>query len=557
MAALLMCCYLPASGSKNNKDEVIKISSVKLPSRRRTYFNRIDTKIIEGVENGSPDSLRKAMLQLRQSTNEYEESEVVLMSVAAQMMEMAWPSEKIDWDVFPAATNNPYIGALDSAKKGVFDSSTGNVDFLTILLPAFVLFENGSDKTLYDSCELAIATALAVNKKSVIANYLMAVLQALKGNYRLAEPYLEDIYKECPDVKEIALAYSEALRENGKIKEATEIINKMGSDSSDINVLKENAYLAFDKKDFDSAEYYVARVLQQTPNDLEFVLFRAKILIEQGDYIHAVSLLDMYEKQDDKNLEYLLLRAKVQLDWSKNTNAATKTIEEALKLYPDNKDALLIAAKISSITEGPVDGRYADQLAALVLEEQPENREAMNYALDGFMQRKNWNEAYKISKILIEDDNVSGEIINKYVNVCVEKGKKQEAYDYAKKMHNKNPDDEEILKAYILAYSVTGDRNSVLKYINSLLPKASQKIKSYLYYRRSFLQTSEDAALADLRSCLISNPRNSEALFRLYELYYQKGDYRKAQYYLRQVVAINPNDSSLKQLNESLSKLIK
>jgi len=67
---------------------------------------------------------------------------------------------------------------------------------------------------------------------------------------------------------------------------------------------------------------------------------------------------------------------------------------------------------------------------------------------------------------------------------------------------------------------------------------------------------TEEGALADLRSSLISNPRNDDALFRLYELYFNKKDYRKAQYYLRQVVAINPNDNSVKQLNEALTKLM-
>ena len=85
---------------------------------------------------------------------------------------------------------------------------------------------------------------------------------------------------------------------------------------------------------------------------------------------------------------------------------------------------------------------------------------------------------------------------------------------------------------------------------------SSAKIKSYLFYRRSFLQLTEEKQLADLRSSLISNPRNSDALFRLYEVYYGKKDYKKAQYYLRQVVAINPNDSSVKKLNEALTKLM-
>jgi tetratricopeptide (TPR) repeat protein len=67
----------------------------------------------------------------------------------------------------------------------------------------------------------------------------------------------------------------------------------------------------------------------------------------------------------------------------------------------------------------------------------------------------------------------------------------------------------------------------------------------------------EENKLADLRSSLIENPRNSDSLFRLYEVYFDRQDYRKAQYYLKQVVAINPNDTTIKKLNETLTKLIK
>jgi len=83
------------------------------------------------------------------------------------------------------------------------------------------------------------------------------------------------------------------------------------------------------------------------------------------------------------------------------------------------------------------------------------------------------------------------------------------------------------------------------------------QMRSFFYYRRSFLDAAEEDSLADLRSSLIANPRNADALFRLYEIYYEKRDYRKAQYYLKQVVALDPNNAEMRKLNEELSKLIK
>lgn len=576
VAALCLCSPLYSApkkkktkASSKTTEEAVKTEqealplqaeeSIKLPSvkNQRTYFYKIDASIMADVENGSPDSLRSAMSALRQARgSELDESEKVLAFVAAEIMKLVWPTEKITWDIPSVTEETPYTGALNSVRQGIFDSSTGNVDFLSTLLPALLVLNNNADAALFDNCENALNAALAIKGDSVLANYVMACLYEKKKLYDKAEAYLELAYNSAPKTEEISLAYARVLRTNGKLQLASSILGGISSASNDIAVLKQNAFIAFDSKDYDAAELYVARVLQQTPNDLEFLLFRAKILIEKNDFIHAVSLLDVYARQDNTSIDYLVLRARVQLDWSKNTTAATETVERALQLYPDNTDALMFAARISSETDSPVAGKYADELAERVIQKDPQNTEARTYALDGLIQRENWQEAYAASKSLISLGQVTPAVVEKYVNICLKLGKNNEAYEFAKSKLDSNPNDERLLQAYILAYSKVGSRDAVVKYIDSLMGTASAKVKSNLYYRRSFLQLTEEKALADLRSSLISNPRNSDALFRLYELYYSKQDYRKAQYYLRQVVAINPNDSSFKKLNEALTKLI-
>ncbi len=532
--------------------------TIKLPAgkNQRDYFSKINPEVLSGVQNGSPESLREAMSIMRQKSGEYDEPEKVLAVVSAEIMKLVWPSEKITWDIPVVTEDNPYTGALSSVKQGVFDSSTGNVDFLATLLPALVIVNTTSDLSIIDSCEKALGNALELQPGSALANYLMAMVCERKKSYETAERYISASYAVSTKNTEINLAYSRILRANGKLSEASNILNTINNISSDVAVLKQNAYISFEAGDYDAAELYVARVLQQNPNDLEFLLFRAKILVEKKDYIHAVSLLDVYARQDNNSIDYLVLRARVQLDWSKNTAAAAETVEKALQLYPDNIDALMFSARISSETDSPVAGKYADELAAKVLEKKPGNIEAMTYALDGLIHRENWQEAYNASRNLISNKNISSDVVEKYVNVCIKLGKNNEAYEYAKAKYDANPSDELLLQSYILAYSKVGNRDAVLKYIDSLMNTSSSKVKSYLFYRRSYLQLTEEKALADLRSSLIANPRNSDALFRLYELYYAKQDYRKAQYYLRQVVAINPNDSSFKKLNEALTKLI-
>ena len=556
----------PKKKKKASKTETVQESveeestgdSIKLPSSKgpRTYFSKIDPSIMNLVCDGSPESLRSAISELRQKGTEFDETEKVLVVIISQVMKIVWPSEKIAWDIPSVASDNPYIGALDSVKQGLFDSSTGNTDFLSTLLPALVILNSSADSSVYGPCETALKASIVEYPESVLANYLLAVLSEKKGDYVAAEVYYSSAYKKTNNQEEISLPYSRILRLNGNLSEASAVLSNMNGLSNDLEVLKQNAYIAFDSGDYDSAELYVARVLQQTPNNLEFLLFRARILVEKKDYIHAVSLLDMYARQDSTSIDYLILRAKVQLDWSKNTTAATDTVEKALRTYPENIDALMFAARISSETDSPIAGKYADELAAKVLEKKPGNREAMGYALDGLIHRENWSEAYSACKELVSSGETNPAFVEKYVTVCLKLGKNSEAYDFAKARYDSNPSDETLLMAYILAYSKVGSRDIVVKYIDSLMGSSSPKMKSYLFYTRSFLQLTEEKQLADLRSSLISNPRNSDALFRLYEVYYGKQDYKKAQYYLRQVVAINPNDTSFKKLNEALTKLM-
>ncbi|MBP5602268.1 MAG: tetratricopeptide repeat protein [Treponema sp.] len=533
--------------------------AIKLPSasKPKSYFSKIDPEILKNVEIGSPDSLTQAMTSLRKAEAELSESEKVLIYTASEMMRILWSSQKVSWNVYDVTEETPYTGALNSVKKGIYDTSTGNTDFLSTFLPVLVFLTPNITSNVQAQCEKGLLLSLTFCPESVAANYLTGVYYEKAGLYEKSEPYLKKAY-DGSHVFEILLEYAKVLSKNGKSALAEEVMKEAGGSGSNSNlqILKQNAYIAFEKGDYTAAEEYVARVLQQTPNDLEFVLFRAKIFIEKNDYIHAVSLLDMYARQNDTNIDYLILRARVQLDWSKNTNAATETIEKAMQLYPDNLDALLIAARISSVTDGPVAGKYADELAAIVLEKNPSNSAALIYALEGLVQRENWQEAYDISSRLIKSQPENEDLIFKHVTVCLKLKKNSEAMDVAKKAYNTNPSSETIIQTYVLASTQVLSRDESIKLIESMMPTASSKIKSYLYYRKSFLERSEDSALADLRSSLIANPRNCDALFRLYEIYYDKNDYRKAQYYLKQVVAINPNDSSVRKLNEALTQLI-
>ena len=128
---------------------------------------------------------------------------------------------------------------------------------------------------------------------------------------------------------------------------------------------------------------------------------------------------------------------------------------------------------------------------------------------------------------------------------------------YAAQLYAEDSANEEVVQTYIDALISVGRGAEASRLIEQLLPSSGAKMKSFLYYERSFLSSGESAVLADLRSSLTANPRNKDALFRLYKIYFNKKEYRKAQYYLKQVVALSPKDESLLVLNQNLDNLLK
>ena len=201
------------------------------------------------------------MQLIKKSSEEYEENEKVLISIAVQIMKIVWPSQKITWEQPATDIENPYIGAINSAKQGVFDSSTGDVDFLSTILPALVLLSpviaqskeiNNTNQEILENCRNAIQKAMELNQNSVLAHYLMGVLLQKQERYNEALTFLKFAYDSSSKTEEILLCYSNLLYKTGNLESAQKIADELDPQNLNIQVLKQKAYIAFELKDYDS-----------------------------------------------------------------------------------------------------------------------------------------------------------------------------------------------------------------------------------------------------------------------------------------------------------------
>jgi thioredoxin-like negative regulator of GroEL len=125
------------------------------------------------------------------------------------------------------------------------------------------------------------------------------------------------------------------------------------------------------------------------------------------------------------------------------------------------------------------------------------------------------------------------------------------ALSYARELYESDPANEEGVIAYISALIDIGRRSEAAALLETRLASLPGGImKSRYYYLRSRLRSGEEAVMADLRSSLFEDPRNLNALTALFEIYHRRRDERRAVYYLKQVLALAPENAQLKRYAE-------
>ena len=537
----------------------LQATSIIVPERRDvSYFYGIEPEIIQNVEKGTPDSLRAAITLLKRGKDSMAENEQVLHYIAVSIMQLCWKSQNFTEPTTGQDIKNDYTGAISSSRNGFYDSPSEPKDFFSCALPSLVLAASETRNDYYDHSEKSLLHALSLNPSSVFVNYLLGILYKRMGDFKRSNEYFGFASDMAGSCFECSYAFAESFMPLSDPSSAFSLSEKMlVSYPQNKKLLQLCAESSFAAGDYVNSELYVGRVLQIEPENSYYLLFRARILVQKGEYIRAASLLDAYSRKDSSSRDYLVLRFAVQKNWNKNISAATATIENALVLYPDDPQIILEAARLASDSGVKIAGKSGEALADQILENDPENFAALQIKIDSMVYERKWKEAYKASSALLQKENVPNSAFFTHIKICLSAGHKDEAWQYASKLYSENSADEEIVQSYIDVLVSTGRSAEASRLIAQLLPASAAKMKSFLYYQRSFLSSGEAAILADLRSSLTANPRNRDSLFRLYRIYYNKKEYRKAQYYLKQVVALSPKDENLLILNQELDRLLK
>jgi Tfp pilus assembly protein PilF len=161
--------------------------------------------------------------------------------------------------------------------------------------------------------------------------------------------------------------------------------------------------------------------------------------------------------------------------------------------------------------------------------------------------RQAWEEARPHVDRLLEERRSFQDLLLAYT---VERGLRNQAaaLAYAQELYQAEGANEEGAIAYISSLIAIGRRAEAAALLETRLVGAKGGVlKSRYYHLRSLLRPNEEEAMNDLHSSLFEDPRNLEALTALFEIYHRRRDERRALYYLKQALAIAPEDSRLKR----------
>ena len=504
------------------------------------------------VESGSPSNLHRALELTRQTGVAGTEFGRVMGSVALILLEKVYgevPPASIKADL-PQA--HKYAKIIRGAEGGRYmpPPITSN-DYLELTLP-FLALLNETQITKLSPAMPDLEKARRIKADGCLAVYFLGLLFERMPRYDgAAERYIEAL-NIAPDCYAAALGLARVLSAEGRQAEALDLITQLEQKyPNNAGVKRQLAFVYAQEKLFDKAGDAIQQALAANSRDPAMLLLYARCLIEKGQAIQAQLPLDTYIQENRETLVYLFLRARIAAEGFNNKNNAISQLRQLLRAASGDMEIRIYTIRLLLESTAESDNREGQAMLASLLNAQSNSGGSIPYelidlALKDAVRRGAWDEAKSYRDLIPEDRRGSSDLLSSY-EIEHGMGNKREALSYARKLREKYPDNEEGSIAYAGALIEVGQKDEAARIINERIVRiGAGSFKSRYYYLRSRLQSGDEAIQADLRSALFENPRNLDAILAMFEISDKKNDERRAVYYLKQALALAPNNPAVK-----------
>jgi Tfp pilus assembly protein PilF len=501
------------------------------------------------VETGSPRSLAQAVSLIQNRDLGTVEFGRLMNAAAAALLRAVYPDLPVRYLPPDAPVTGAYTKILRDADRGIYTPPQADSrDFLEHVLPFLAWYPEGRGNPPLRNALPDLEKAAALNPDSVLPFLFRAFVHEREGGAEEAEAAYRGALERAADCYPAELGLIRIMNSRGEGTEAASRLAELLVRYPDnMGIKKEQARNYAAAGDWLRAEAALAEILQRNPRDGEFLLLKARTLMEQGRYQEAQNPLDAYASIDSGNRGYLFLRARLQAELYRNHDSALNYLRSIIRSSPDDAEALVYMAGL--LMESARSGDAAEGRAILtrLLGQPNPNPEVLSLAVKDAVRREAWREARELLERLLTRRRNNGDLLDAY---RVERGlgNSAAALAYARELFNREGAGEEAAAAYLTALIDTGRQSEALRIVEQRIQAVSGGAqKSRYYYLRSRLRNNDDAAMNDLRSSLFEDPRNLDALVAMFEIYHRRRDERRAVYYLKQALALDPNNPQLRR----------
>jgi tetratricopeptide (TPR) repeat protein len=509
------------------------------------------------VEQGTPDAVMEAITEMTDKGFLASDFGRSMSSVSINIMQKIYPDIRAVLPPDDPPQGSQYTVILSGAANGVFVTpATESNDYLENTLPFFALLKETHASAIEKSIPY-LEKAVNLNEAGVLAPYFLGLAFEKTGQ---AENALS-AYQKAATLSDnscypAVLGIARIMNSNGQTQAAIDITNELLRQYPEIAAASyQLALLHFNARQWKQAAPALALILKANPTG-ELQLMHARALTELKEFSQAQASLDQFTRTRNstdlaRSREYLFLSARIQWEGYNNMNGALRFARRALE-REQTPELLLWTTRLllsSGQDEDVAEGR--EYLTQMLRFPSPPF-EVVDLALADALRRSSWAEARRYLDRVLDERREEGDLLAAW---SVEKGlgNTREALAWAKEATEKYPDSEDGWLAYIASLIDVHDYRQAGAIVEGRFSQVTDRgFRSRYYHLRSKLQAGVKDILEDLRLALFDEPRNLPALLDIIDVYKERGDLRRARYYLRQALAVSANDAEVRALEAEI-----
>jgi len=300
------------------------------------------------------------------------------------------------------------------------------------------------------------------------------------------------------------------------------------------------------KDDKEKAIYYLSKILERHPNQVNLSFQLGRLYIDVKDYDKAIKLFEEIAKSKNELLKITAMKqlASIYSD-KKDYKKALEYFKKIIEIKKDDTQAYYFAGYLSEIV-GDTEAAITYYNEALKVD--PDYVEPKKRLVLILSRKKEFNKALELLNS-IEKSMRDVDFYRLKAAIYYEQKVYQKAIQVLNDALKEGIDDEDVYFDLAINYEKVKDFSNAEKYLLKVIelnPKNSTAL-NFLGYMYAEKGIKLDEAYRLVKKALEIEPDNPAYIDSMGWIYYQKGDYKRAFDYLKRAYFLAPEEVEIKE----------